>query len=113
MGTRLTKLLSDDFCSCTCYISIMQAECKKRKRDRCVRTIEDLTISLHLARRQWIREEQPPVYEVIERYPSLKIKKVVCYIASKNLHCHACFLLRWRRCMESRECMQGVQFRFA
>ena len=51
-----------------------------------MRTLEDLTVSLYSVRRKWIRDEQPPVYEVIERYPSLKIKKVVSYLTAQQNH---------------------------
>lgn len=55
----------------------LQAECRKRKRDRCMSTIQDLTDSTYSVRRKWIKECQPAVLDVLEKYPSLKYKKVV------------------------------------
>lgn len=40
-------------------------------------TIEDLTNKTYPVRRQWIQTSQPPVEDVLEKYPSLKMRKIV------------------------------------
>ena len=52
----------------------LQGEMLKRKKDRSVTTIQSLTESTFLGR----RNKAPPVFEIIEKFPSLKIRQVVC-----------------------------------
>ena len=50
---------------------------KKRKRDRNVALIQSLTLDTFVGRRDWIQKEQPHVSDVIAKFPSLKMRKVV------------------------------------
>ena len=58
-------------------LSDLKAECSKRKRDRSMATIQDLTLRTYSARRQWIELSQPLMSEVLEKYPSLKFRQTV------------------------------------
>lgn len=58
-------------------VAKLKEECLKKKRDRCMGTIQELTTNTFSCRRKWIKEEQPRVCEVIDMYPSLKFRKIV------------------------------------
>lgn len=58
-------------------ISELKVECEKRKKVRCMATIQDLTSATFADRRKWINDVQPHVFDVLEMYPSLKIRKIV------------------------------------
>lgn len=58
-------------------IVTLQEECTKKKKKRCMATIQDLTAATFTSRRKWILEEQPRVSDVVERFPSLKFRKIV------------------------------------
>ena len=64
----------------TTKLAELQHECSKRKKDRSLATIQSLTSSTFTSRRKWITNVQPPVVEILEQYPSLKIRKVVSYL---------------------------------
>ena len=68
-------------------ISDLKLECQKRKRDRCMTTIQTITVKTFSTRRNWIRKSQPPVYQVIEKYPSLTIRKVVSINSMHVVYC--------------------------
>lgn len=67
---------------CEDDLANLKAECSKRKRNRSMVTIVRLTTSTYSARRQWIQQTQPPVPEVIEKYPSLTIHKIVSVVTT-------------------------------
>ena len=55
----------------------LNGECAKRKRDRCIRTIQDITSELYSYRRHWIETNNPLAVDILEKYPSLKNREVV------------------------------------
>ncbi len=58
-------------------LAVLTLECRKKKRDRSIANILRLTAITYTTRRKWIIEQQPTVSEVLEKYPSLDLKKVV------------------------------------
>ena len=58
-------------------VSLLQAEYKKKKKERDMGTIQNLMDDTYTGRRDWLRFKQPNVSEVIEEFPSLKSKRIV------------------------------------
>lgn len=65
----------------------LKTECSKRKRDRKMTVIQDLTANTFSARRLWIEKSQPPITEILDEYPSLKFRKIVCLLQEYNSYC--------------------------
>ena len=65
--TKVADDGSEDGPDVDAELAQLQAECRKRKRDRCMATIQDLTDSTYSARRKWIKDSQPPVLDVLEK----------------------------------------------
>ncbi len=61
----------------THIIEHLQDEMKKRKKDRNIANIQSLTNDTFLERRSWMAEEQPLVSDVLTKFPSLTLRKVV------------------------------------
>lgn len=66
-------------------LSELKTECMKKK-ERCIATIQDLTSSTYANRRKWIKDDQPHVCDVLEMYPSLKIRKIVSNDISVSIY---------------------------
>ena len=81
-GTSASSHYLDDD-SLTTKLATLQDECSKRKKDRSLAKIHSLTTCTFSSRRKWITDFQPPVVEILERYPSLKIPKFVCILSYK------------------------------
>lgn len=58
-------------------LTSLKSECEKRKRERSMALIQDLTTATYRNRRHWIQQKQPHVHEILEKYPSIKIRKMV------------------------------------
>lgn len=58
-------------------VESLQEEMKKRKKNQNIAVIQSLTLDTFAGRRSWIQHEQPPVIEIVEKFPSLKLRKVV------------------------------------
>ena len=80
------KPRQDDDGSFDTNVANLQEEMKKRKRDRNIATIQTLTTETFSGRRAWIKEEQPPVSDVLLKFPSLKMRKVVRFALILNPH---------------------------
>ena len=87
---KTSKHLGSDTCTCmkdqddvmlTTKLAKLQLECSKRNKDHFLATTQSLTSSIFSSRWKWITDVQPPpVIEILERYPSLKIWKVLSYL---------------------------------
>ena len=60
-------------------VAELQTEMTKRKKDRNIATIQRLTTETFSARREWILKEAPTVFDIVQKFPSLKVRKVVSY----------------------------------
>lgn len=58
-------------------VSLLQAEFKKKRKDRDMGTVQGLMDDTYSGRRDWLRFKQPNVSEVIETFPALKAKRIV------------------------------------
>ena len=56
--------------------SHLQFECSKRK-DCSIATITELTMSTYKKRREWIMSDTPSASDILQKFPSLKHRKVV------------------------------------
>ena len=68
-------LISDD--ALQIKLAYLKRECEKKKRDRSIATIQQLNTDTYGNRRKWIQAERPLVCEILTKYPSLKIRKIV------------------------------------
>ena len=59
---------------------------RKRKKDRRVATVETLMEETFSERRSWIQTSQPVVSDILEKFPSLKVRKVVSSVVKNSLH---------------------------
>ena len=67
-------------------VELMQVEMRKRKKDRRVATVETLMEETFSERRSWIQTSQPVVSDILEKFPSLKVRKVVSSVVKNSLH---------------------------
>ena len=58
-------------------VAELQEEMLKRKRERNVAIIQSLTSETFQGRRDWIRKQQPLVSDILTKFLSLKMRKVV------------------------------------
>lgn len=75
LGIDVDDLTLDD--SLDSKLAQLKSECDKRKRERSMAVIQELTSATYGNRHQWIQQKQPHVCEILEKYPSLKIRKIV------------------------------------
>ena len=61
-------------------VAEIQMEMSKQKKDRNIATIQRLTTETFSGRREWILKEAPAVFDIIQKFPSLKVRKVVSLI---------------------------------
>lgn len=114
-STRLgadTASVSDDEEEYEENVSRLQVECSKKKKDRSMVTILELTVATYKRRRDWILSETPSVSHVLERFPSLKHRKVVgvhiimhyweCVLTEKHLCSFELNLKLLSKCLKKR-----------
>lgn len=68
-------------------VEILKEEMKKKKVNRKIATILSLSWETFSGRRSWIHAEQPPVSDILVKFPSLTLRKVVRRIIIVNV-CH-------------------------
>ena len=59
----------------------------KRKKDRSIATIQSVMEDTFTERRGWIQDVQPVVSEVLDKFPSLKLRKVVSVVTCPYNYC--------------------------
>ncbi len=64
----------------------LQDEMGKRKRDRNVAIIQQLTSETFDGRREWLQKMQPLASDVLSKFPSLKLRKVVSRLLKLIVH---------------------------
>lgn len=77
LGSDMASMLSGDEEEYEENVSRLQLECSKRKKDRSITTMIELTMSKYKKRREWIMSDTPSVSDILQKFPSLKHRKVV------------------------------------
>ena len=58
-------------------VAKLMDEMRKRKRDRKIAVVQQLTSDTFQGRRDWLKKYQPLTSDILSKFPSLKLRKVV------------------------------------
>ena len=77
LGSESVGTFSDDETTYETKVKELQQECKKKKREKSIAAMLDMTQSTFKRRRQWILSETPSVSDILMKFPSFKHRKIV------------------------------------